>query len=280
MTELTDIFDNEQWDRVFEELFKNKELCSSIDPADLAWKRYQYQLAENGKSELVAPFGKKSDLLKVIELCKQQGMLGLTIPQATAFQQVEQIKNLLSNGHHIDEEEFCETTGLLVAAALNDYELVKYFIDNGAFVSFLDQDNNEAIDLTTSKEISDLLSKNKGKTKEQRADDYDAYCIARENLNDHREANISFIKAAQIGDLTRMKEALTNNTMPFITIDYTDYESGNTALHYAVIKNDSNAVKFLLANRIDTKKKNKQELTALELAKQIGNEKLFDNDKL
>ena len=277
MNDITEIFDNEQWGKVFEKIFKNKDLVLSIDPADLAWKRFQYQLVENGKYDLVAPFGNFSDLLKIVEFCKGQGFLGLTIPQATAFQQPDQIKTLLANGHKIDEQEFGESTGLLVAAVLNDYELVEFFIDNGAFVSFYNQDSFEAIDLTTSQNIIDLLTKNKGKTKQQRSEVYNEYCDARGKLNDHREANLNFIIAAKNGDLVKMNEALTDNIMPFITIDFADNETGNTALHYAVLNKDQKVIDFLLSKRIDKNKANRKGITAQELAKQLGNEKLFDD---
>ena len=73
----------------------------------------------------------------------------MTIPQATAFQEIDQIKKLLDQGHSIDEQDFGKRTGLLVAATLNDFDLVEFFISNGAFVSFYDQDNFEAIEFAT-----------------------------------------------------------------------------------------------------------------------------------
>ncbi len=275
MTDFSDKIFNEQWDKVYELISNDKTLISEIDSYDITCKRFYYGLVENGKEEYIPPFGQFSDLLKVVDACVNNGMKGKTIPQATAFQQIDQIKELLDHGHNIDEQDFGERTGLLVAAALNDFELVKFFVDNGAFVSFYDQDNLEAIDLTNSIEILDILAKNNGKTKQQRADDYDEYCIARESLNLHREANLKFIRAAKEGDLVKMQEALTNSTMPTITINHTDYESGNTALHYAVQNNDSNSIKFLTLNRIDTEKTNKQGITAKELALKLGYNDLF-----
>ena len=106
MKDIENIIFNEEWDKVLEELNKDKSLISTIDPADLAWKRFQYQLAENGVEELVPPFGKFSDLLKVIDICKKEGLLGSTIPQATAFQQPERIKILISQGNELDEQDF------------------------------------------------------------------------------------------------------------------------------------------------------------------------------
>lgn len=270
MTNFSDILFNEQWDKVFELISNDRTLISEIDPYDIASKRFYYGLVENGKEEHVSPFGKFSDLLKVVDTCVNNGMKGKTIPQATAFQQIDQIKELLEKGHNIDEQDFGERTGLLVAATLNDFERVKFFIDNGAFVSFYDQDNFEAIDLTNSIEIVDLLAKNNGKTKQQRANDYDEYCIARESLNLHREANLKFIRAAKEGDLAKMQDALTNNSMPSITINHTDKESGNTALHYAVQNNDAKTIEFLLLNRIETNKINRQGITAKELAIKLG----------
>ena len=177
MNDIDDIVFNEQWDRVLEEISKDKNLIGRLEPYDLAWKRFQYQLADNGKEELIAPLGDFKDLLKIIDKCKNEGIVGQTIPQATAFQQLDQIKKLLKQGHNIDEQDFGERTGLLVAATLNDEQLVQFFIDNRAFVSFFDQDNFEAIDLTISNEIIELLARHGGKTKAQRRQDYDG-CAA------------------------------------------------------------------------------------------------------
>lgn len=274
MNDFDDIIFNEQWDRVLEEISKDKSLIGQIEPYDLAWKRFQYQLAENGIEELVLPYGNFTDLLKLIEIFKNQGLTGLNIPQATAFQQLDQIKILLNQGHEIDEQDFGERTGLLVAAALNDVQLVNFFIDNGAFVSFYDQDNLEAIDFTTSDEIKEILNKNNGRTKAQRQQDYDEYCDAREKLNVLREINLSFIKAAEKGDISQMEQALKNSSMDFMTLNFAYPINGWTALHFAAKNNDKRAFEFLVSKGIDTTKKNIEGLTALDLAKTLGNNKL------
>jgi len=274
MNEIDDIIFNEQWDRVLEEISKDKNLVGQIEPYDLAWKRFQYQLAENGIEELVPPFGKFKDLLKLIEICKNQGLTGLSIPQATAFQQLDQIKVLLNQGHEIDEQDFGERTGLLVAAALNDIQLVNFFIDNGAFVSFYDQDNFEAIDFTTSDQIKEILNKHNGRTKSQRQQDYDEYCDAREKLNILREINLSFMKAAEKGDISQMEQALKDSSMDFMTLNFAYPINGWTALHFAAKNNDKKAFDFLVSKGIDTTKKNIDGLTALELAKSLGNNEL------
>ncbi len=274
MNEIGDIIFNEQWDRVLEEISKDKNLIGHIEPYDLAWKRFQYQLAENGIEELVPPYGKFKDLLKLIEICKNQGLTGLNIPQATAFQQLDQIKVLLNQGHEIDEQDFGERTGLFVAAALNDIHLVNFFIDNGAFVSFYDQDNFEAIDFTTSDEIKEILNKHNGRTKTQRQQDYDEYCDAREKLNILREINLSFMKAAEKGDISQMEQALKNSSMDFMTLNFAYPINGWTALHFAAKNNDKRAFDFLVSKGIDTTKKNIVGLTALELAKSLGNNEL------
>lgn len=274
MNDIDDILFNEQWDRVLEEISKDKNLIGQIEPYDLAWKRFQYQLAENGIEELVPLYGNFTELLKLIEICKNQGLTGLNIPQATAFLQLDQIKFLLNQGHEIDEQDFGERTGLLVAAALNDIKLVNFFIDNGAFVSFYDQDNFEAIDLTTSNEIIELLATHGGKTKTQRRQDYDEYCDAREKLNILREINLSFMKAAEQGDLSQMEEALKDSSMDFMTLNFAYPINGWTALHFAAKNNDKKAFDFLVSKGIDTKKKNIDGLTALELAETLGHNEL------
>jgi len=282
MKDIDDIFFNEQWDKVLDEVTNNKNLISAIDPSELAWKRFQYQLAQNGKEELVFPFGNISDLLKLTEFCKNHGLLGLTIPQATAFQQTDQIKKLLDAGHNIDEEDFGERTGLLVASALNDFELVKFFITNGAFVSFYDQDNYEAIDLTTSHEIIELLQKHNGRTKEQRQQEYDEYCDAQEYWNVMREINISFMNAAQTGNLKQMTDALQKSSMDFFTLNFAFPINGKTALHLAVENNKIETVEFLLTKGVDKTKKDNDGLTAFEKAKKMNLSdiiKIFENNE-
>jgi ankyrin repeat protein len=274
MHDIDDIIFNEQWNKVLEAISKDKNLIEQINPYDLAWKRFQYQLAENGIEELVPPYGKLTDLLELIDIYKNQGLTGLTIPQATAFQQIDQIKKLLDQGHNIDEQDFGERTGLLVAAALNDVELVTFFIGNGAFVSFYDQDNFEAIDLTTSREIIELLTKHNGRTKAQRRQDFDEYCDAREELNILREINLSFMKGAEKGDIVQMEEALKSSSMNCMTLNFAYPINGWTALHFAAKNNDKRAFDFLLSKGIDTTKKNIDGLTAKELAKSLGHNEL------
>jgi ankyrin repeat protein len=275
MKDIEDILFNEQWDKVIEEITRDKELIKTIDPADLAWKRFQYQLSENGIEKLVPPYGDYSDLLTLIDLCKVEGLLGLNIPQATAFQQLGQIKMLIDSGHSIDEQDFGERTGLLVAAGLNDLGLVKFMIENGAFVSFYDQDNFEAIDLTTSREIIELLRQHNGKTKEQRKKEYNEYCEARENLNVLREVNLLFMKGAETGNVGQMEAALKKSSMDFMTLNFSYPINGWTALHYAVKNNDKEVVSFLIKNGVDKGKKNLDGLTAIDLARQLGHEDLF-----
>lgn len=278
MKDIEDIIFNEQWGRVLDEISKDKNLIGQIEPYDLAWKRFQYQLAENGIEKLVPPFGNFTDLLKLIEICKKEGLIGLNIPQATAFQQLDQIKKLLSQGHKIDEQDFGERTGLLIASALNDLELVQFFINEGAFVSFYDQDNLEAIDMTTSSEIKDLLQSHNGKTEKQREKEYDEYCDAREHLNILREINLSFMKGAEKGDIEQMGKALKKSPMDFITLNFAYPINGWTSLHYAAKNNNRKVFDFLLAKGIDETKKNLDGSPAIELAIQMGNKEIYENE--
>lgn len=231
-------------------------------------------MADNEKEELIFPFGDFKDLLKIIDKCKEDGILGLTIPQATAFQQIDQIKNLIKQGHNVDEQDFGERTGLLVAATLNDRQIVQFFIDNGAFVSFCDQDSFEAIDLTTSNVIIELLEGHGGKTKAQRRQDYDDYCDAREKLNILREINLSFMKAAENGDIIKMEDALKQSSMDFMPLNFAYPINGWTALHYAAKNNDKKTFDFLVRKGKDTTKENIDGLTAIELAKSLGHNEI------
>lgn len=71
-------------------------------------------------------------------------------------------------GHSIDEEDFGERTGLMVAAAFNNYELTSLLLGKGASISHYDQDNMEAIDFTIDKRIIEFLYSAGGRTKEQK----------------------------------------------------------------------------------------------------------------
>ena len=274
MKDINDILYSEKWELVLAEIKNNRNLIHKLDKVDLATNRYYYQLNENQKGEYGKRLGKLPDLIKLIDYCKANGMVGETIPQATAFQQFDQIKHLLLNGHNIDEEDFGETTGLLIAAALNDINLVQFFLNNGAFVSYFNQDNYEAIDLTSSNEIIELLAAHGGRTKEQRRQDYYEYCDAREKLNILREINLSFMKAAEKGDIIKMEEALKKSSMDFMTLNFAYPINGWTALHYAAKNNDKKTFDFLVSKGIDTTKKNIDGLTAKELAKSLGHNEI------
>ena len=275
MKNIEEYFFNEDWNGLLKAVTEDNNILS-IDSADLAWKRFQYQLAENGKIDLIPPFGNFTELLKVINYCKKNGLVGVTIPKAAALQQIEQIKSLLSQGHNIDEQEYGETTGLLVAATLNDYDLVKYFIDNGAFVSFYNQDNFEAIDLTTSDNIVQLLKQYNGKTKKQRQQNYDEYCEARDKLNILKEINLSFMKGAETGNIKQMEEALQRSSASFMTLNFAYPINGWTALHYAAQRNDKVGFNFLIGKGINKAKKNLDGFTAMDLANKLGHIELLN----
>ena len=179
----------ERWDKVHEMLSREKELIIQINAQDLAWKIFQYALAANGKDRLVPPFGEYVDLKKVISLCKKNGMTADSIPEAALLQDLSRIKQLLASGHKIDEHTLGERTGLLVSAAIDDLQLVEFFLDNNALVSFDDIENLEAIDYATDEKIIEFLKSKGGKTKEQRKEEYDAYCVATEQMNIVREIN-------------------------------------------------------------------------------------------
>lgn len=277
MTDINDILFIEKWDLALMEIKADKDLIKQVDPAELASNRYYYQLYQNQKGEYGKPNGNYMDLINLIEFCKENGLQGLTIPQAAAFGQVDQIERLLTQGNNIDEQDFGETTGLLVASALNDLNLVKYFIDKGAFVSFYNQDNYEAIDLTSSETIFEILSENGGKTKERRNQDFADYCIAREDLNILREVNLSFMKGAETSNLKQMEEALKRSSMNFMTLNFAYPINGWTALHFAVRNNNKEVFDFLVNKGIDTEKKNIDGLTAYELAKKLGYSEFYND---
>jgi ankyrin repeat protein len=281
LEEVNDAIELEQWDKVLEIIVRNRKLISTIDISQLAQYRFHYQLSRNENYVYGPNLGSFSDLLNVIEICKIEGVLAATIPQATVFQQMGQIKNLLEQGHNIDEEDFGDRTSLLVAATLNDFELVKFFIDTGANVSHYDYENYEAIDLTTSKQIIDFLQKHGGKTKEQRQQEYDEYCDEREYFNILREINLSYMKGAEAGNIKQMEDALQKCSLDFFTLNFAYPTNGKTALHLAVENNQIDVVKFLFKKGIDKTKKNNDGLTALDTAKKLNYFEIikeFEND--
>lgn len=273
--EFQNILDLEQWDKAYEMLLADKKLVSEVDTDYLAMKKFQYALVENGKDKHIFPNTNPIDLTRTISLCKQLGLLAENIPSATSFQDINQIEILLENGHQLDEHSFGERTGLIVASALNDLELVKYFIDKGAFVSFYDYENFEAIDYTTNDDIVTLLKSKGGKTKEQRNEDYNEYCDSREKLNVLRDVNNDFIRAAKSDNFEKMKEILSQSSMDFWTLNYAYGVNGNTALHFAVENNNIEMIKFLLEKRVNINAKTKDGLTALEVAKNMNREKII-----
>jgi hypothetical protein len=277
MTDFSDIIFNEQWDKVFKLISNDKTLISEIDSYDIAWKRFYYGLVENGKEEHIPPYGQFSDLLKVVDICISNGMKGKSIPQATAFEDKNTIDKLISEGHRIDEEDFGERTALMVAATLNNIDLVRYIIDRNASISHYDQDNYEAIDFTTSNEIIELLKSLGGKTKDERNKEYDEYCVAREYWNDIREINLAFMKGAENMNFNQMKDAFERSNLKSMTLNFAYPINGWTALHYATKNNDKKTINFLIQQGIAVDKKNIDGMTAKELAYKLGFNELFDN---
>lgn len=266
---------NEQWDKALEFISKDENLIFELNPYDISWKIFYYSLVENGKEKHIPPFGKKTDLNKLVEICKVNGITGKNLPQATAFKDKNQINFLLENGHKINEEDFGERTALMVASALNDKELVSFLIKKNANVSHFDQDNLEAIDFTTSNEIIEILKANGGKTEQERDKEYDDYCNARESLNESREINLSFMKSAENGNFEKLEKAFNQSKIKTLTLNFAYPINGWTALHYAVKNNDKKSVKFLIENGIDIEKRNLDNLTAKELAEQLERTNLF-----
>jgi len=268
--QLQDNFDNERWDKVFEILTGDNKLVSEIIAQDLAWKNFQYALDANGKDKLVSPFGKYSDLKNVISLCKQIGLVASNIPEATSLQDLDTIKSLLAKGHNIDEHSFGERTGLIVSAAINDRQLVDFFIINGAFISFDDMEHLQAIDYSTDEQIIELLKLSGGKTRAERNEEFAEYADAREKLNVLREINLAFMKAAETGDLNKIKNALKETSLDFFTLNFAYPINGKTALHLAVENNQIEVAKFLLEKGINKSSKNIDGLTALDTAKKLN----------
>src|SRR5580692_5697605 len=106
MEDISDLVFNERWEDVLEAISGNKSVIANIDPYYIAYNLFYYSLVDNGKEEEISAFDNFEILKKVISVCKDNGMKGKTIPQATAFQDIIRINELIASGHRIDEEDF------------------------------------------------------------------------------------------------------------------------------------------------------------------------------
>ena len=183
---LEDNIDNEKWDIVLTMLNNNPNILSEIDTNNLAWKIFQYSVAENGKDKLIEPYGQISDLKKLVLFCKTLGLKSHNLIEAVAFDDEIAIENFIVNSEinsEINSEDFGERTSLFIACAKNDFRKVKLLVENNCNVSHFDIDNFEAIDYTISEEIILYLKSVGGKTILERKSEYDEYCEAKEFWN-------------------------------------------------------------------------------------------------
>lgn len=276
MTDINEIFWDDKYQVVYELLVKDISLLSQLDIHDIAWRNIYFNLVISGKENPNYSLGNYSDFQKVLAIFKKYGEMPKSIPQAASFQDKERIKELLSQGIRIDEEDFGEKSGLMIAAILNDYTLTKFFIDNGAFVNNFDQENLEAIDYTTDIEIISLLKSNGGKTKEERNEILDDYYSAVEFSNDFRDTQIEFMTGAEKGDIKQMEKTL-NRPKGIWVLNGTYPVNGKTALHLAVEKNKIESVKFLISKGLDKNKSDHNGETPSQIAKRLN---LTDIEKI
>ncbi|MFT4801901.1 MAG: ankyrin repeat protein [Flavobacteriaceae bacterium] len=200
--------DNEHWGKALEFISKDKSLISKIPIDDIANELIRYALVENGIEEHVPPFGKYSDLKKLSDLCIDSGMKGKSLPHSTAFRDLTQIDSLLLKGHKIDEIDHFERTALMVASALNDIDLVQFIIDKKADISFTDYEGMEAIDLTISLEIIELLKLKGGKTKQEHEKEDEEMYRGIYEWNFERDIRFIIFEGIKTGYIKLMEEAL------------------------------------------------------------------------
>ena len=143
-------------DRNFETEFED------FTPSTLALKLFEISLSKNLNHDNYKLKNEISTIKKIIDNRINKGMVGSTIPEAALFQQIDQINKLLDNGHNVDEIDFGQRTGLMVASLMNNFELVKFFIDKGSSLMLQDQNNLQAIDFTKSRMIKNYLKLKSG----------------------------------------------------------------------------------------------------------------------
>ena len=86
-----------------------------------------------------------------------------------------------------------------------------------------------------------------------------------------KHKNQFFIKSAKNGDLETVKRLLSEGA----DVNTTDKKLGNSALFYAVIKEDLNMVMYLLEKRADPKQKNKKGTNPITAAIYLGNKEII-----
>jgi len=195
-----------------------------------------------------------------------------SIPEAACFGQMDTVKAMLAGGRKIDEKEGAPvgTTGLLVASRFGTKEMVAFFIAQGASVDETDVEGRYAYDLADDPAIKELLKKHGCADKATEDEEYEAYCTARSDLNDLRDVNLAFMRAAQRGDVEELRRQLNRSSCKPWTLNLYFMPEKETPLHHAVNAARTEAVRFLVSAGADTGVKNQAGRTPLDLARERG----------
>ncbi|MDD2412715.1 MAG: ankyrin repeat domain-containing protein [Bacteroidales bacterium] len=272
MESLTKYQESQQWDKIVNMLEDNPD---NLKELDFGW------VFSCWADKLVRKeFNQISIEEKLITTCIKFGYKLKNIPQAAAFADISQIKRLLKEGHEIDETDARQLTALMIAVLKDDFQLVKFLIDNGADNEADDCDGNKAIDYAIKEtEIYALLKSSGVLSKEDVEMIMDNYYSTVDFTNDLRDTQIQFMQGAERGDITQMENAL-NRPKGFLILNGSYPVNGKTALHLAIENNRVESVKFLLAKGLDKNKADIHGLSPLQLARQLKQVeilKLLDN---
>jgi ankyrin repeat protein len=261
METLETLIDNENWHDAIKFL-KNQNSLDDIDFWYVFTLRTKY-LTENEheKLELVNNF---------IDTCRQIGYRPYNIPQAVSLGDFELVKAFITDGHDVDETEFRDVTGLIIAVLQQDLKMVEYLLSNGASNYSEDIDGNKPIDYAIKdSEIYKLLKLSGVLSKDETEEIMDDYYSAVDFANDLRSTQMDFMKGAENGDIELMKEALSRPKGLWV-LNGSWPVNGKTALHLATENNRIEACDFLLKKGLDKYKPDHKGETAFDIAKRLN----------
>jgi ankyrin repeat protein len=146
-------------------------------------------------------------------------------------------------------------TALCAAVYIGNLDMIKLLIENGADVNTVSNYNATPLHIATHHNRVDIVK----------------YLIEEAHGDVHRvnKRNTICLNVAGIQGNTKLIEYLLQQ--PGTDINHQDID-GQTTLHFAVIKNEIDAIKLLLSYKVRIDIKNVQNMTPLELAAQNGNE--------
>lgn len=261
METLETLIDNEKWNEAIQ--FLNRQ--NSIDDIDF-W--YLFSLRTGYLTD------KNHEQLKLIDTfiqtCIKFGFRPYNIPQAVSLRDLELVNVFITEGHDVDEIEFRDTTGLIIAVLQQDLQMVELLLSKEASNYSEDIDGKKPIDYAIeNSEIYDLLKLSGVLSKQETEEIMDDYYSAVDFANDFRSTQMDFMKGAANGDIELMKEALARPKGLWV-LNGSWPVNGKTALHLATEENRVEATKFLIEKGLDINKSDLNKETPFDIAKRLN----------